>query len=86
MNMINKHFQLIIVNIFLPKVLAYVMGYQKKHLTETVLEHPQHMFWLRNKNILILAHWIRISDILLLDRKSYLTHAILPRTSSNVIT
>ena len=27
----------------------------------------------------ILAHWIRISDILLWDRKSYLTHAILPK-------
>ena len=30
-----------------------------------------------------LAHRIRISDILLWDRKYYLTHAILPRTSSN---
>ena len=36
------------------------------------------------KNI-ILAHPIRISEILPWDRKSYLTHAILPRTSSNVI-
>ena len=27
------------------------------------------------------AHWIRISDILPWDRKSYLTHAILPRLS-----
>ena len=33
----------------------------------------------------ILAHRIRISEILPWDRKSYLTHAILPRTSSNVI-
>ena len=32
-----------------------------------------------------LAHRIRISEILPWDRKSYLTHAILPRTSSNVI-
>ena len=28
---------------------------------------------------------IRISEILPWDRKTYLTHAILPRTSSNVI-
>ena len=33
----------------------------------------------------ILAHPIRISEILPFDRKSYHTHAILPRTSSNVI-
>ena len=32
-----------------------------------------------------LAHWIRISEILPWDRKSYLTHFILPRTSSSVI-
>ena len=31
------------------------------------------------------AHRIRISGILPWDRKSYLTHAILPRTSSNII-
>ena len=31
----------------------------------------------------ILALRIKISEILLLDRKSYLTHAIFPRTSSN---
>ena len=30
-----------------------------------------------------LAHQIRISEILPWDRKSYPTHAILPRTSSN---
>ena len=33
----------------------------------------------------ILAHQIRISETLPWDRKSYLTHAILPRTSNNVI-
>ena len=33
----------------------------------------------------ILVHRIRISEILPWDRKSYLTHAILSRTSSNVI-
>ena len=33
----------------------------------------------------ILADRIRISEILPWDRKSYLTHAIIPRTSSNVI-
>ena len=32
-----------------------------------------------------LAHRIKIPEILPWDRKSYLTHAILPRTSSNVI-
>ena len=32
-----------------------------------------------------LAHRIGISEIFPLDRKSYLTHAILPRTPSNVI-
>ena len=35
--------------------------------------------------LVILAHRIRISEILHWDRRSYLTHAILPRTSSNVI-
>ena len=35
--------------------------------------------------IFFLAHRIGISEILPWDRKSYLTHAILPRTSSNVI-
>ena len=30
-------------------------------------------------------HTVRISEILPWDRKSYLTHAILPRTSSEVI-
>ena len=34
---------------------------------------------------IILAHGIRISEILTCDRKSYLTHAILLRKSSNVI-
>ena len=34
---------------------------------------------------LILAYRIRISEILPWDRKSYPTHAILPRTSNNVI-
>ena len=33
----------------------------------------------------ILAHRIRIPKVLRWDRKSYLTHAILPRTSSNAI-
>ena len=32
-----------------------------------------------------LAHWKRISEILPWDSKCYLSHAILPRTSSNVI-
>ena len=40
---------------------------------------------LKCAEIVILAHRIRISEILPWDRKSYLTHAILPRTSSNVI-
>ena len=35
--------------------------------------------------IIFLAHRIRISEILPQDRKCYPTHAILPRTSSNVI-
>ena len=35
--------------------------------------------------ISFLAYRIRISEILSWDRKSYLTHAILPRTLSNVI-
>ena len=35
--------------------------------------------------ICFLAHRIRFSEILPWDRKSILTHAILPRTSSNVI-
>ena len=30
---------------------------------------------------IFLTHWIRISEILTWDRKSYLTHAILPRLS-----
>ena len=34
---------------------------------------------------IFLAHRIRLSEILPWDRKSYLTHAILPRMSSNVI-
>ena len=33
-------------------------------------------------DLLFLAHRIRISEMLPWDRKSYLTHAILPRTSS----
>ena len=37
------------------------------------------------KKTALLAHWIRISEILIWDRKSYLTHAILPMMSSNVI-
>ena len=35
--------------------------------------------------LIILAHQIRISEILPWDRKSYFTHAILPRTSSKVV-
>ena len=35
----------------------------------------------RLTRLFFLALWIRISDILPLDRKSYLTHAILPRLS-----
>ena len=35
--------------------------------------------------VIFLAHWIRISEILPWDSKSYLTHAILPRASSKVI-
>ena len=34
-----------------------------------------------DKGRIFLAHRIRISDILSWDRKSYLTHAILPRLS-----
>ena len=34
---------------------------------------------------IFLAHWIKISEILPWDRKSYLTYAIIHRTSSNVI-
>ena len=34
---------------------------------------------------LIIAYRIRISEILPWDRKSYPTHAILPRTPNNVI-
>ena len=40
----------------------------------------------RNRYItVVLAHRIRISEILPCDRKSYLTHAILPKTSSKVV-
>ena len=47
-----------LVNIVLPISLTYVLGAQKNHLIEMVLlsdgsfEYPQHMFWLRNKNII----------------------------------
>ena len=37
------------------------------------------------KELEFLAHRIRITEILPWDRKSYLSHAILPRRSSNVI-
>ena len=32
-----------------PSVLTFVLGAQKNRLIETVVEFPQHMFWLRNK-------------------------------------
>ena len=37
------------------------------------------------KRNIVLAHRIRLSENLPWNRKSYLTHAILPRTSSNVV-
>ena len=36
-NLVNKHFQRKLVNIFLPIVLAYVLGAQKNRLVDTVL-------------------------------------------------
>ena len=42
------------------------------------------MFVTSNTTTVFLAHRIRISEILSGDRKSYLTHAILPRTLNNV--
>ena len=66
-------------------------------MTDGRLQYPQRFFKKRGDNNTatktaqggargkILAHRISISEILPLDRKSYLTHAILPRTSSNVI-
>ena len=43
------------------------------------------VFWMCLKHLCtrinILAHWIKISEILFWDRKSYLSHAILPRLS-----
>ena len=45
---LNKNFQRKIVNIFLPIILAYVLGAQKElsHL-DSSFEYPQHMFWLK---------------------------------------
>ena len=42
-------------------------------------DHPMHLPG--PISAFVLAHWIRISDILPWDRKSYLTHVILPRLS-----
>ena len=45
------------MNIFLPIILAYIIGAQKNSLIETVYsEYQQHMFWLRNKLIIFLVH------------------------------
>ena len=44
------------VNIFLPIILAYVLGAQKNRLIETVLLSTHNMFWMRNKKNIFLLH------------------------------
>ena len=46
-----------------------------------LLNNFSHTWGATKKRENILAHRIRISEILPWDRKSYLTHAILPRLS-----
>ena len=58
-------------------------GILAKILVHSIIDSFQHKPDCQGPKIL--AHWIRLSEILPWDRKSYLTHAILPRTSSNVI-
>ena len=73
-------------------IRVFPVCYCDKHFVNFSLEN-RHFNWeqkvksVRNFRTytVILAHRIRISEILPWDRKSYLTHAILPRTPSNVI-
>ena len=62
---------------------------KKEHKGEEVLKmNPRGQVSIKRLMCLIvrkLVHRIRISEILPWDRKSYLTHVILPRASSNVI-
>ena len=46
----NKIFEHTIVTIFKAIILTYALGAQKNHLIETVFEHHQPMFWMRNKH------------------------------------
>ena len=49
----KQKFERKIVNIFLPiSFSTCFLGAQKNRL----IEYPQHMFWLRNKEIIFLAH------------------------------
>ena len=41
----NNHIQHKIVNIFLPIILAYVLGSQKNHLNETVLLSTHNIYF-----------------------------------------
>ena len=44
-----------ILNIFLPIILAYILGAQKNCHETVSFEYTQHMFWLRNKKIIFLV-------------------------------
>ena len=50
------------------------------HVNNKGADQPAHLGCLIST--FILAHWIRISDILSRDRNSYLIHVILPRLSN----
>ena len=85
---------LIVFRIFLKPFLCFLMenevfcGEQEKihNFCEDGIEKSiPRDHCLSSLGLSILAHRIRISEILPWDRKSYLTHVILPRASSNGI-
>ena len=62
----------------------FVWNFSTRYPLKYILNTPNRIaFMCRRKStrIKILAHRITISEILLWDRKSYLTHAVLPRLS-----
>ena len=67
--------------------LSYEGGIENMSTRITIWHHEANLVMTNSdpEIEIFLAHRIRISEILPWDRKSYLTHAILPRASSDVI-
>ena len=68
------------------KTIHFYLIAQERFCTVCIAKYLMFNIGISMKDVIyILAHRLRISELLPWDRKFYLTHAILSRTSSNAI-